>query len=102
MVAIRLIGHAFVALGALALVPATRRHLGWGYAVYVALAVGLPTISSKDFMGLGRYVLSAFPIFLTLALLMRDKPRLAAGWLVVSGMTLALLAMAWGAGGYVA
>jgi len=102
LVAIRLIGHAFVALGALALVPATRRHLGWGYAVYVALAVGLPTISSKDFMGLGRYVLSAFPIFLTLALLMRGKPRLAAGWLVVSGMTLALLAMAWGAGGYVA
>jgi hypothetical protein len=102
LVAIRLVGHAFVALGALALVPATRRHLGWGYAVYVALAVGLPTISSKDFMGLGRYVLSAFPVFLTLAMLMRGKPKLIEGWLAISGLTLALLALAWGAGGYVA
>jgi hypothetical protein len=102
LVAIRLVGHAFVALGALALVPATRRRLGWGYAIYVALAVGLPTLSSKDFMGLGRYVLSAFPLFLTLALLIRDKPRLAQLWLVISGVVLALLALAWGAGGYVA
>jgi hypothetical protein len=102
LVAIRLVGHAFVALGALALVPATRRHLGWGYAIYVALAVGLPTISSKDFMGLGRYVLSAFPVFLTLAVLMRGKPRLIEGWLAISGIVLALLALAWGAGGYVA
>lgn len=102
LVAIRLIGHAAVALGALALVPATRRYLGWGYAVYVALAVGLPTISSKDFMGLGRYVLSAFPIFLTLALLMRDNPRLFRLWLLGSALALALLTLAWGAGGYVA
>ncbi len=102
LVAFRLIGHAAVALGALALVPATRRHLGWGYAVYAALAVGLPAISSKDFMGLGRYVLSAFPLFLTLALLMRDKPRLFRVWLVSSAVVLALLTLAWGAGGYVA
>ena len=102
LVAIRLIGHAVVALGALALVPATRRYLGWGYAVYVALAVGLPTISSKDFMGLGRYVLSGFPIFLTLALLMRDNPRLFRFWLLGSALVLALLTVAWGAGGYVA
>jgi hypothetical protein len=102
LVALRLIGHAAVALGALALVPATRRHLGWGYAVYVALAVGLPTLSSKDFMGLGRYVISAFPVFLTLALLMRDHPRVLRVWLVASAMALALLTLGWGAGGYVA
>jgi len=102
LVAIRLIGHALVALGTLALVPATRRYLGWGYAVYVALAVGLPTISSKDFMGLGRYVLSAFPVFLTLAFLMRNNPRLYRFWLLGSALVLALLTVAWGAGGYVA
>jgi len=102
LVAIRLIGHAVVALGTLALVPATRRYLGWGYAVYVALAVGLPTISSKDFMGLGRYVLSAFPVFLTVALLMRNNPRLYRFWLLGSALVLALLTVAWGAGGYVA
>jgi hypothetical protein len=102
LVAFRLVGHAVVALGALALVPATRRHLGLGYAVYSALAVGLPTIASKDFMGLGRYVLSAFPLFLTLALLLRGKTWVLAGWLVLSALLLAVLVFAWGAGGYVA
>jgi hypothetical protein len=102
LVAFRLIGHAVVALGALALVPATRRHLGLGYAAYTALAVGLPTIASKDFMGLGRYVLAAFPLFLTLALLLRERTRWVAGWLVLSGLLLAILVLAWGAGGYVA
>ncbi|HXN41708.1 MAG TPA: hypothetical protein VN918_07975, partial [Myxococcaceae bacterium] len=102
LVAFRLVGHALVALGALALVPATRRHLGLGYAVYTALAVGLPTIASKDFMGLGRYVLAAFPLFLTLAILLRGKTWVVAGWLVLSGMLLAILVLAWGAGGYVA
>jgi len=102
LVAFRLVGHAVVALGALALVPATYRRLGLGYAVYTALAVGLPTLASKDFMGLGRYVLSAFPLFLTLALLLREKTRWFAGWLVLSGLLLAILVVAWGAGGYVA
>jgi hypothetical protein len=101
VVAVRLIGHAVVALGALALVPATRRRLGWGYAVYAGLAVGLPTISSKDFMGLGRYVLSAFPLFLTLAQILSAKPRWLDVWLVVSGILLAVLTMGFGAGGYV-
>lgn len=102
LVAFRLVGHAAVALGALALVPATRRRLGLGYAVYTALAVGLPTIASKDFMGLGRYVLSAFPLFLTLAMLLRERTLWLTGWLVLSGLLLAVLVLAWGAGGYVA
>jgi len=53
-------------------------------------------------MGLGRYVLSAFPVFLTLALLMRDNSRLFRFWLLGSALILALLTVAWGAGGYVA
>ena len=30
----------------------------------------IPAVSSKDFQGLGRYVIAAFPLFLTLALLL--------------------------------
>ena len=101
LVAARLVGHALVTLGALALVFPTRRLLGWGYAVYVAAAVGLPALSSKDFMGLGRYVLAAFPLFLTVALLLRERPRLRKWWLTVSAIVLALLTFAFGAGGYV-
>jgi hypothetical protein len=102
LVAVRLVGHALVALAALALAIPTRRYLGWGYAIYVAAAVGLPTLSSKDFMGLGRYVLAAFPVFLTLALLLKDKPRFAKVWIAASALLLAALTASFGAGGYVA
>jgi hypothetical protein len=53
-------------------------------------------------MGLGRYVLAAFPVFLTLALLLRDKPRLTKAWIAASALLLAALAVGFGAGGYVA
>jgi hypothetical protein len=39
-----------------------RRRFGWGYAAYAFLAVFLPAISTKDFMGTGRYLLAAFPV----------------------------------------
>ncbi len=55
--------HAFLTLGALALVPSVWRRFGPPYAVYVAVTVLLPAISSKDFMGMGRYILAAFPLF---------------------------------------
>lgn len=102
LVALRLVGHALFTLAALALAIPTRRLLGWGYALYVAAAVGLPALSSKDFQGMGRYLIAAFPLFLVLALLSRERPWLRAGWLLTSGAALAALALAFGAGGYVA
>lgn len=101
-VAVRLGGHAAITLGALALVVPTWRRLGAGYAAYVAVAVGLPALSSKDFQGLGRYVIAAFPLFLTGALLLKEHPRLRVGWLVASALILAALALGFGRGGYVA
>ncbi|HZH02872.1 MAG TPA: hypothetical protein VEY30_03740, partial [Myxococcaceae bacterium] len=93
--------HALTACGALALVIPTGRRLGWGYAVYCAVAVGIPFVSSKDFMGMGRYVLSSFPLFLTGASVLEGRPRLRVTWLVVSGTGLAGLAYAFGADVYV-
>ena len=101
-VAIRLIGHAYVTLLWLSLVIPTRRLLGWGYAAFLLIAMGIPAVSSKDFMGLGRYALAGFPAFLTLALLLREHPRLRSGWLVVSAAILVSLAYAFGSGAYVA
>jgi hypothetical protein len=98
---LRLVGHAAVTLGALALVWPTARRLGWGYGVYTLAIVGLPALSSKDFMGMGRYLLAAFPLFLTLALLLRERPRLRAGVLATSALLLLSLAAAFGAAGYV-
>jgi hypothetical protein len=98
---LRLVGHAAFSLGALALVWPTVKRLGWGYGAYVAAMVGMPTLSSKDFMGMGRYLLAAFPLFLTLALLLRERPRLRWGVLSASAVLLVALATAYGAGAYV-
>jgi hypothetical protein len=54
-------------VGALALVPSIVRRFGWGYGAYVAVAVGMAAVSSPDFVGMGRYVLVAFPVFAALA-----------------------------------
>jgi hypothetical protein len=52
-----------LAVGALLLVPRIRRAHGWGYAVLVLVSMGIPVIGSKDFQGLGRYLLAAFPVY---------------------------------------
>jgi hypothetical protein len=102
LVALRLGGHALLALGALALVVPTFRRLGWGYGLFTLLMVGVPVLSSKDFQGLGRYAMAAFPLFLTGALLLRSAPRVRVALLVGSGVALVFCAVAFGAGGYVA
>lgn len=103
LVAIRLGGHALATVIALALVVPTFKKLGWGYGTYTLIAMGIPAISSKDFQGLGRYTIAAFPLFLTLALLLESRtPRLRRVVLFAFGLTLAALAIGLGAGGYVA
>jgi Gpi18-like mannosyltransferase len=95
-ISLRLTLHALLTLGALLLVRPTARLLGWGYAVFVLAIVGLPALSTKDFMGMGRYLISAFPLFLTGALLLRERPRLRKGLTVVSATCLLLLSIAFG------
>lgn len=102
LVAIRLAGHAFVTLSALALVIPTFKRLGVGYGVYTALVVGIPAVSSKDFQGLGRYVIAAFPLFVTMALLVAERPRARRVVIIAFAVVLAILAFALGSGGYVA
>ncbi|WP_233595246.1 MULTISPECIES: mannosyltransferase family protein [Corallococcus] len=98
---LRLVGHAAVTLGALALVWPCAKRLGWGYGVYTLAIVGLPAMSSKDFMGMGRYLLAAFPLFLTLALLLRERPRWKWGVLATSLGLMLALTVAFGAAEYV-
>ena len=87
---------------ALALVVPTFKRLGLGYGLYALTVVAIPAVSSKDFQGLGRYVIAAFPLFLTAALLLADRPRLR--WAIMGGSALALTgcALALGSGAYVA
>lgn len=98
----RLLPQAVIAFGLLALVWPTRKRLGVGYAVYLLLVVGLPTLSTKDFMGLGRYALAGFPAWLTVAAWLDGRPRLRAAWLAVSLLFLLLAAAAFGTDVYLA
>jgi hypothetical protein len=61
-IALTLAVQAILCLAAVLLFPRIRRRFGWGYLAYVLVAVGIPLIGTKDFMGTGRYLLAAFPV----------------------------------------
>lgn len=82
--------HAALAFLCLGLAWPMRKTLGWGYAAYVAVAIGIPIFSSRDFIGLGRYALAVFPVFLQLAVALDTKPKRVA-WLAVSSVLLVLM-----------
>jgi hypothetical protein len=58
-----LTAQALAGLGAVLLLGRVYRRFGWGYTVYSVIVLVIPIVGTKDFMGLGRYVLAAFPAF---------------------------------------
>jgi hypothetical protein len=94
--------HGSLALGAIACAVPMWRRLGKGYAVYVATVIGIPLASSKDFMGLGRYTMAAFPVFLMLALLLEARPRLRRLVMAAGALALLFFAALFGADNFVA
>jgi hypothetical protein len=100
-VKVRLAAHALVTVGALALVPAVFRRLGWGYGVYCLIVLGMPALASKDFQGMGRYAIAAFPVLVPLARWLDEWGGLRDLLLVVLAGLLALAAALWGTGAYV-
>lgn len=65
-------------------VPFVIRRFGTSYGLLVALVVLLPVIGSKDFQGLGRYVLPAFPTFALLGNWLARHRRVRALYLVLA------------------
>ena len=59
----------------LGLVVPTVRRLGWAYGTYVLVVVGVPLLTSSDFIAMGRYVLVAFPALAVAAALLLERPR---------------------------
>jgi Mannosyltransferase (PIG-V) len=96
----RLLIPAIFVLIALLLVWRVRRRFGWGYAAYAFLAVFLPAISTKDFMGTGRYLLAAFPVLAAAGDLLATTRRrwLLPAVLIVFAVLLALGAYFYGTG----
>ncbi len=95
------VSHPVVTLAALALVPLVFRRFGWGYGVYCLLVVALPALSTKDFFGMGRYVLAAFPCFAVAGELLVARPRLRAAALVLSGAALVVTTSLFARGSYI-
>jgi hypothetical protein len=100
--AVGLVVQGALALGVLALVPAIARRFGVRYAVYTAVLVALPLIGSKDFQGLGRYLIAAFPAFAVVGVWLGEdesRPRVV---LTVAGMLLVVATAAFSRGYYLA
>jgi branched-chain amino acid transport system permease protein len=91
-----------VAIGLLFTLPRIARRFGWTYAVFTAGVLLLPIIGTKDFMGTGRYLLVAFPVFALVGEWLADRPRLRPAVLVVSGSTLLFLTTLFARGHYLA
>ena len=92
--------HPVLTVAAACLVPRVYRRFGLGYGVYVTLLIGLSALSTKNFFGMARYLLAAFPCFAVLGELLADRP----GWrrvaLPVSGTGLLVLTAVFGTGYY--
>ncbi|MGV3619411.1 MAG: mannosyltransferase family protein [Archangium sp.] len=82
--------HAALAFLCLGLAWPMRKTLGWGYSAYVAVAIGIPIVTSRDFIGLGRYALAVFPVFLQLAIALDTKVRQRA-WFAFASAILVLM-----------
>ncbi len=82
------VSHAVVTVVALALVPRVVRRFGWGYGIYALLGLGLSALSIKNFFGMGRYTLSAFPCFAAAGELLAERARLRVPALAASAAAL--------------
>lgn len=96
-----LILQAVALLAALALVPLVIRRLGWGYGAFVLTLLVIPLLGTKDFQGVGRYVLAAFPCFAVAGQLLAPRRSVRLGWFVVSAGLLLLLSSGYARGYYV-
>jgi hypothetical protein len=96
-----LVLQAALGLGALALAPVVGRRFGWGYAAYMAVALGIAVVGTKDFQGLGRYLLAAFPVFALGGAVLAERPRrLRQAAITSSGLALVLAAAGFAHGLY--
>jgi len=83
------VSHPILTLAGLALVPRVVRRLGWAYGSFALLGLAISAVSTKNFFGMSRYVLSAFPCFAVAGELLAPRVRLRAAALAGSGLTLA-------------
>lgn len=90
-----IIGQALVALLVVACIPAVCRRFGFAYGAYVAVLVAIPTLSTGDFMGTGRYLMAAFPVAALLGERLAERPVVVRRAALGASASL-MVFMAWG------
>jgi hypothetical protein len=91
-----------LALFLIGLVPMIVKRFGWAYGLYTFVILGFPLAGSKDFQGLGRYALAAFPAFAVLGEALARRRLVRRIWLPVSMFALCGLTVAYARGRYIA
>lgn len=86
--------QALILLGVLLTAPAVGRRFGWGYATFVVCLGLIPSFSSRDFLGVGRYLMAAFPTAALVGEWMVDRRVTRVVWLGLAGLALLVMNMA--------
>ncbi len=94
------VAHPMLTIAGLALVPRIWRRFGKGYGIYVLLLIGLSALSTKNFFGMSRYLLAAFPCFAAAGELVADRPAVRKVATVASALGLVALTAAFSRGYY--
>lgn len=92
--------HPVLTVGAACLLPRVFRRFGAGYGVYATLLIGVSALSTKNFFGMARYLLAAFPCFAVLGESLAARPAVRRLALPASGVGLAALTAIFGTGYY--
>ena len=92
--------HPVLTVGAACLLPRVFRRFGVGYGVYATLLIGLSALSTKNFFGMARYLLAAFPVFAVMGEMLIERPAVRRVALPASGLGLVALTAIFGTGYY--
>lgn len=92
--------HPVLTIAAACLLPRVFRRFGAGYGVYSALLIGLSALSTKNFFGMARYLLAAFPCFAALGEVLDERPGLRRLYIPAGGVALVVLTAIFGTGYY--
>ena len=92
--------HPVLTVAAACLLPRVFRRFGAGYGVYATLLVAVGALSTKNFFGMARYLLAAFPLFAVVGDAIADRPALRRLALPAGGLGLAALTAVFGTGYY--
>lgn len=75
--------------GVVLLIIAWFKKIRASYILFAVAAFLVPTLTGT-FSSMGRYLLVCFPIFIVIAQLLHNRPKLMVGYLIVSGLVLAI------------